>query len=346
MRQLIPGALFRIVAVDAANAHHVGSVFRSMYGEDFHVKDVYQPEVLWEEIRAGRLFSMLAFDREGRAAGYISMFRSSFNPRLWEVGNMIVHPDHARTNLSSYLVGHYLDFLLPGTADADGIFGEAVCCHYFTQVNMAKAGMIDCGLELDQLDGDSFKDGKSNKAGTARVSCVLNFNELTDPLEPEYLPVHYEGILRRIASALRPRTFLASTAPLPRNGATKLEEKYYASSRTWKVVIPTIGGDWAASVENILDKSRQRQVISLQVTLNTADPHISAAVEVLREHGFFFGGLAPRWFGTDGVLMQRLSGSDPEYGKTKVYTRIAKELIVFIQSDSETVRERQKRDDS
>ncbi|MCX5817983.1 MAG: hypothetical protein NTX75_17350 [Proteobacteria bacterium] len=334
----MPDELFRIVAVDVANAHHVGTVFRSLYGEDFPVKDVYQPEVLWKEIQAGRLVSALAFDVKGQAVGYISMFKTAPNPRLWEAGNMLVDPGYAHTNISSHLIRCYFDPAMCRMTDIDGIFNETVCCHFFTQVSAAKIGMTDCALELDQLDGDSFKDGKSNKTGTARVSCVLYFWELTDLLEAEYVPVRYDTILKRIAGSLRPRILFPSTDALPTDGSTSLEEKYYASAKTWKVVVPMVGGNWAAAVEDILSKAKQRRVISLQVTLNMACPHIGAAVDLLREKGFFFGGMAPRWFGTDGLLMQKLFGSETEYEKTKLYTPFSKELLAFIRSDREAIR--------
>jgi hypothetical protein len=189
---------FHITGVDASNAHLVGTIFRSIYGEDFHVKDVYEPDVLCREIQEGRLFSGLATDWKGEAAGYICLFKSAPNPNLWEAGNIVVVPEHTHTDISGYLVRYCVDFIRHPLINIDGVFGEAVCSHYFTQIVMAKTGMVDCGIELDLLDGGSFKDGKSNKAATARVSCVLNFLENNDLKGPEYVPVRYEEILRRI----------------------------------------------------------------------------------------------------------------------------------------------------
>jgi hypothetical protein len=198
--------------------------------------------------------------------------------------------------------------------------------------------MTDCALELDQLDGDSFKDEKSNKAGTARVSCALYFLEVTDLSDAEFVPIRYDEILRKIAGLLRPRILFPSTDLLSTNEETVLEEKYYASARTWKVAIPVIGRDCPAVVEDILNKARQRQVISLQVALNMACPNIGSAVDILRGKGFFFGGMFPRWFGTDGLFMQKLFRSKTEYEKIKLYTPFSRELLAFIKSDYEAVR--------
>lgn len=328
---------FRITAVDASNAHLVGDVFRSIYGEDYPVRDVYRPDVLLKEIEAGRLMCSLVLGPDGAAAGYASMFRTAPNPRIWEAGNMIVSPGHTGADIAEQITLHYADFIRDVLSRADGIYGEAVCSHYYTQVAMNKFGMVDCGIELDQLDGTSFKDGKSNRAGSARISCVFNFLEHDGLPDPQYVPARYEEIIGRITVQLHRRTLCPSGEGLPADGSTGLEDRYHAPARTWKVAVRAIGADWPAAVDAILHKAEGRGVISLQVTLNMACPHIGAAVDVLRGKGFFFGGVAPRWFGTDGLLMQRISGSETEYDDVKLYTPVARELLGFIKADREAV---------
>jgi len=323
---------FKLVPLDENNAVFVGDVFRSIYDDDFPVKDVYHPETLWREAREGRVAATLAFDGEGRPAGYISLFRSAPNPRLWEGGNLIVNPAYKHTCLSSVLFGHYLKPEIHEPLHADGFFGEAVCHHYFTQVGCAKSGMVDCAIELDLLDGSSFKD---NKAGSGRVSCVLNFLEFTRPDAPVHLPERYAEIVQRLSSPLAPRSFLPANSALPQEGVTVREERYHEAARTWKVYVREIGSHWRVAVEELLREADSRKVVSLQVTLNTAIPHLGAAVEVLRGRGFFLGGLAPRWFGADGLLMQKVLDREPDFDGIKLYSRTAKDLLAFIRMDRE-----------
>ncbi len=330
---------YRFVAVDSDNIHHVATVFRSVYGEDFHVRDVYDPELLWSKIQTGQIVSALAFRADGQPAGYISLFRNAPNPRLWETGNIVIVPGNPDTDLSLRLFRYYEELISSRAAEMDGFFTEAVCSHYFTQKSGAETGLVDCGLELDQLDGSSFKDGKSNKAGSARVSCVLSFKETIDRTGPVYVPVRYEAILRRIADRLRPRELLLSKTGMPVHGTSTPEERYYPASRTWKLSFRDMGSDWTAVVEDIVRRARQRDVISLQVTVNMALPSVGTAVEVLRGNGFFFGGMVPLWFGTDGLLMQQLLADEPHYAGMKLYTPLAKELLEYIKIDRQTVRE-------
>ena len=332
------GETVRIVTVDADNAKHVATIFRVLYGEDFPVRDVYQPEVLWREIEAGRLAAALAIDGADRPVGYISFFTPSPNPRLWEAGNLLVDPAYAHTDVAGMLTGFYFNPQHNELQNSDGIFSQAVCCHYYTQVSGNKAGMVDCALELDLLDGASFKDGKSNKAGMARVSCVLSIKEFSDPaVTPQYLPARYEAKLRQLAAPLRPRTFLPSTAELPQTGDTLRTEKYYERAKSWKVEVQRIGGDWATFVTELLAEAKRRDIVSLQLVISTACPAIGAATEVLRKQGFFFGGLAPRWFGSDGVVLQQLFDSEPDYEETKLYSPEAKDLMAFIREDKAVV---------
>ena len=332
------GEKIRLVVVDAGNVEKVATVFRVLYGEDFPVRDVYQPEVLWREIASGRLAAALALDETERPVGYISFFTPSPNPRLWEVGNLLVDPDYALANVAGRLSEFYFNPQHNALQNCDGIFSQAVCCHYYTQVSGIKAGLVDCALELDLLDGASFKDGKSNKAGMARVSCVLSVKELSDPaVAPQYLPARYEEKLRQLAALLRPRNFLPSTAELPLAGDTVRAEKYYEIAKSWKIAVHSIGGDWAEVVADLVAEAKRRGVLSLQLVLNTACPAIGAATEVLRKQGFFFAGLAPRWFGTDGIMLQQLFDSEPDYEATKLYSQEAKDLMAFIREDKDAV---------
>ena len=324
---------FQILPVDETNAVQAGVLFRSVYGEDFPVRYVYQPELLWQEIQSDRLSPALAFDPEGRPAGYIALFKSAPNPRLWETGNMIVHPDYRATDLADRLLKHYFDPTLCRRDSHDGIFAETVCNHFFTQIAAVKSGLTVCALALDQLAASAL----AEDAADGRVACVLSFLEFGPPSSPLYLPHPYQELLPRLARTLPARTFLPSAAPLPTSGQTRRIDAYYESARTWKVAVPEIGGDWPEFLASLVAEAQRRQTISLQVTVNAALPCVGDAVGEMRRNGFFLGGLMPRWFGGDGLLMQRVLGKEPDYGAIRLYSPHAKELLAFIRADRETV---------
>ena len=323
-------AVFRIVPVDRDNAALVGDVFRTAYGDSFPVGYVYQPDALLQEIAQGRLAAALAIDGENRAAGYVSMFRNAPNPKLWEAGNLVVVPDYRQTDVSSLLFASYFNGAFYVREKSDGLLGEAVCCHYFTQMGNIKSGASDVAVELDQLDGPSCI---GNRTGSARVSCVLGILESNAPDRPICVPAIYAPILEKLLQPLYPRVRLRASEPLPAAGLTRHEDRYYKPVDTWKLFVHSIGADWPDFAAGIMAEARRRGVISLQYFLNMECPHLDAAVQMLKSHGFFFGGLAPRWFGSDGLLMQQVLGQETEYEHIKLYSATAKEILAWIQAE-------------
>jgi len=59
-------------------------------------------------------------------------------------------------------------------------------------------------------------------------------------------------------------------------------------------------------------------------------------VEVFRANGYFLGGLLPRWFDEDGLMMQKLF-CPPEWEKIHLYTDRAKRISGIVRQDRNSV---------
>jgi hypothetical protein len=321
---------YTIQPVTVFNAAEVATVFRSVYGDAFPVQYVYHADQVMAEISAGRLAASLAFDCQGNAVGYVSSFKCAPNPYLWEGGNLIIVPGRGSDGLGWALMQHYLQpGELPGLM-SDGIIGEAVCHHYFTQMGAVKLGFQECGLALDQLDGASFAE---HRPDTERVACVVQCYELTDPAGVRYLPEQYFDFLQEICGRLRPRTLLPGCSSLPLDGETISTDQLFEEAGTWRFSVSSVGQDWEQFLDQVIATSRERKIVCLQLVISTALPCISAAVEQLRQRGFFIGGVYPRWFGDDGVMLQQLFGSEPEYDGIRLYTGVARKMLRAIRTD-------------
>jgi hypothetical protein len=114
-------------------------------------------------------------------------------------------------------------------------------------------------------------------------------------------------------------------------------EHFYEAARTWRVSIKAVGSGWNTTLDELLAEARLKNVISLQLVLSAAQPYLNSAVALMRKKGFFFGGIFPRWFGSDGIMLQYLPGTEPEYDGIRLYTAVAKELLEFICADRSAV---------
>ena len=319
---------FRLQRLDETNAAYVPEVFRSVYGDAYVDPSVYQPQELLRKIDRGQLHAMLALDADGRPAGYASLGAETPNPFLWENKGLVVIPEYKNTDVGTTLVtvwGNPSDW----PAQVEGLFGATVCHHYFAQIFCAKAGWVASTLQLDLFDAAILQD---RPEGLSRVSCVQFFSPMPPAPAPSYWPGEYGEFLATISCARQEPPGILSTASLPAATKTILETKATPSSRSLRVNVFRIGGDWPEVVRDLLAEARLQRVVSLQMFLDTSCDCIGEAVRILRSHGFFLGGLAPRWFGADGLLMQRVT-AETRYDLLKLYSAPAQQLLEFIRAD-------------
>jgi hypothetical protein len=61
---------------------------------------------------------------------------------------------------------------------------------------------------------------------------------------------------------------------------------------------------------------------------------VGQAVDVLRKRGYFLGGILPRWFDVDGMLMQKITGR-PNWEGIQLFSDRAKKILELIKKDWE-----------
>ncbi len=88
--------------------------------------------------------------------------------------------------------------------------------------------------------------------------------------------------------------------------------------------------------ENILEREErsafEKGVTVLQVWLKLSWPWIEKVVDILRKRGYFLGGILPRWFDVDGMLMQKIIGKPNWEGIQLAFDR-AKKILELIKAD-------------
>ena len=306
-------------------------LIRNVYGDNYPSQELYTPEKLQLALHEDRLRAFLAVTPNGEPVGYFAHARTAPNPRLWEQQGLMVAPEYSQTGLALSLIEQIEN---DRPADADGIFSTPVCHHYFSQIAGIKGGQQDCALMLDQVDGSIFQ---GRTADTSRVALLMNFSEYTQLSDPVFLPAAYVDIIKLLTHPLQPRLFNTVDVLLPGSGLTVKTDKYLPRAHNWFISIQEIGKDWHEFVDWLLLTAKEREVISLQLILNTHKPVVGAAVNLLQQKSFFLAGLAPRWFQTDGLIMQKIFNKTPDYGGLKLYTATARQLLAFIRAEQQSV---------
>ena len=309
----------------------VGDLFRVVYGEEYPAAYVYRPEELWAENEKGNTYSLLAFNEEHEPIAHLAMFRSAPNPKVYELGQLLVLPQHRGSGISDCLT-QYVTEELDKNAGIEAVFVESVCNHAVSQKLVAKRGYVDTALEMDLMPAEAYQQAQG---GAGRVACILQFKEKANAAQRIYLPSCYERELAFCYMGLSPREMRIAVDVLPREGETRGQEKIFDFAGVARITIENIGADFAVYVSALEKLAQAKGIQAMQVYLPLSEPANGGAVALLQKHGFFLGGVLPRWFDGDGLLMQKVWNTCPNFAAVQLYTDRAKKILDLVKTDWE-----------
>lgn len=319
-----------------SDAQGVADLYRSVYGEDYHVKSIYDPVQLIAMQDSGEAYRAVARTTAGEVIGHTAFYRSSPpNKELYEVGQLLVRHDWRGSKVAIDLSRFAMD-KIPCQFHLQQVWGEAVCNHVFTQRKCRDTGFAETGLEVDLLPGEAMAQSMDG-INTGRVSAVVVFKAYGPSPQTIYLPSVYE---RQLTFAYigfdHGHTFAAGNQPLPSEAVTAGKLDLLPGAAVARMTFGVVGCDFAACLADYDRQAGDSAMVVYQVFLPLTAPCTGAAVVILRQHGYFFGGVMPRWFGDDALFMQKISGQ-PNFSNIRLYTTRAKEILALVQDDWQAV---------
>jgi len=101
-----------------------------------------------------------------------------------------------------------------------------------------------------------------------------------------------------------------------------------------KVAVHKPGVDFSSKIDGLERELRERHVQVIQIWLNLACPWVGESAETLKRRGYFLGGALPRWFDSDGLLMQKIL-KRPNWEQICLYGDRAAEILKQVRADWE-----------
>ncbi|MHC1788685.1 acyl carrier protein [Solidesulfovibrio sp.] len=314
------------------DAPGVNRLFHCIYGDKYPVIDYYVPERLLALNRQKQVLTVVARLATGEIAGQTAFYRSSPpNPAVYEQGQLLV--DHAYRNTSiAFRLLKRLEELSHAMDYAEAFFGEAVCTHLVTQKTAVRQNYSVCALELSLMPSGAY--AKEGAAG--RVTCLVCMRVDRDQPQPLFLPECYREPLTAILSgftlARDVRFDLPETADVLQAEHSDLSCRTFDFAQVRRVQVATIGRDLPGRLDAIDAEATDQGLAVVQVYLSTGAPGVAFAVAELRRRGYILGGLLPRWFGPDGLMLQKLA-VEPDYASVNLLTDQAKALLAHIRAE-------------
>jgi hypothetical protein len=334
MNDIEPGQTYEFDLFRPEDAEGISQLFRTVYGDGYPIRTFIDPKVLIEENAAGRTLSSVARTPKGDIVGHVALFHSAPCERICESGAGLVHPSYRGGK------GIYTGLGLHGmevTAkkyNIELLFGEPVCNHIFAQKGTAKAGWITQAIEVDLMPAEAYD---KEKSASGRVTALLDFKTLKPKPHTVYLPEVYEESIRFIYSGLDDdRDFLLSQDELPSPIKTEIKTQVFDFAQVARLAVHDTGADFESAFDEQEKTVQEKGVVVIQVWLKLSWPWVGQAVDVLRKRSYFLGGILPRWFDVDGMLMQKIIGQ-PNWEGIQLYSDRAKKIMEIVKADCQGV---------
>lgn len=329
-----PDQPFVVDRFRAEDAQGVANLFLHVYGPDYPMERYYDPVWLAQANAAGEVYSAVARTPSGDIVSHMAVYRSApVNPALYEIGIGLTLASYRGAHASSRII-QFLADLLP-TLPLEGAYGEAVTNHTVTQRFTQEVNGFDCAIELDLMPAQTYA---AENSAPGRVSCVLSFIPLKDAPQRLYVPERHLAAARfMLAPALQPR-HIEPARGRATAGRTDIRTQIIPFASVSRCQLVAYGADLEPTLADMEQQAAAAGCTTRQVFLNLADPAVGQAADWLRTQGYSLGGFAPRWFGSDGLLLHKLMHT-PDFTPIKLWDPRTTELLALVATDWREVTE-------
>jgi hypothetical protein len=319
---------FDLGVFQPSDAEGIAALFRSVYGEEYPVKLVYNPEELIAAFERKENIPVVARTKDGRIIAHEALYRSSPNMHLYEAGQGLVLAELRGSGINGKINEYVCEVVAPGLG-MESIFGEAVCNHIYMQKTWSKFQTVETAIEVDLMPEEAYAVEASAKG---RVATLLMFRNYRERKQTIYLPGVYQDQLQFMYSALSDaQDFQRCDDALP-TGPSSMDVQVFDFAKVARITVGKPGTDFKEALAQQEKTLVDRGMIVFQLWLNLSWPFIDKAVEAARGQGYFFGGLLPRWFGTDGLLMQKVMQT-PNWEGLHLYSERARKILGLVRAD-------------
>lgn len=313
------------------DAPGIARLFQIVYGDGYPIRIYYQPERLIEENASGRIISSVARTPTGEVVGHDALILLDPLTRLYENAAGAVLPGFRGHRIFPRLFKHSI----VDTSKQFGVeelIGEPVCSHVHLQKMCLALDFKESGLEVDLMPAAAYT---TEPATARRVSVLLGYFMHKHRTLTVQLPQIYRDELAYLYGGLdMERTFEYPQSALPTEGNTQVHINLFEMAQVARTWIDCIGPDFDSTMTCQEGEMREKGIEVFQVWVPLTSPFSPAATDILRQHGYFLGGLLPCWPNGDGLLMQKVS-KEPDWEGLDLYSKRAKTIGKMIKRDWE-----------
>jgi hypothetical protein len=332
--ELPSGERITIDTFRPSDATGVADLFRAVYGEEYPIRLVYDPQGLIAAFEAQTNIPVVARTGKDKIVGYTSLFHSAPHLDVYEAGQGLVLPAFRGSGINVE-INRYICQILAPSVHVAVLFGEPVCNHVYQQKTCIDVGYVETALEVDLMPAEAYK---REKSATGRVSALGDFRIYRPVKQALYVPATYHSQLQFLYQGLQgnPGTAPSIQEPAP-EGDTQIKMQIFDFARVARMAVFHTGNDFPSVFAQSEEEALFSDCMVIQIWLKLGSHSVDNVVEFLRRREYFLGGLLPSWLGEDALLMQRIAGK-PNWDGIEAYSERAKRIVGMVRQDWEETR--------
>jgi hypothetical protein len=317
----------------AEDAPGIARLFRQVYGEGYPIRTYYLPDQIIEENATGHIISCVARTPAGEVIGHNALVIMDSAMRLYENAAGAVLPTYRGLSIFPRLFQHTI-VETSKRFRVEGIIGEPVCSHTHVQKMCLQLDFKESGLEVDLMPAAAYG---MEPGASRRVSVLLGYFFHKPRKQTIHVPTVYLDELKYLYAGLDvERSFVTSSNDFPSRKNCQGNMKLFDMAQVARIKIDGVGRDFDPFISHLENEAREKGIIIFQVWLPLTSPFIAAAIDILREHGYFLGGVLPCLGNGDGLLMQKVS-QEPGWETISLFSERAKRIGEMIRCDWQSV---------
>jgi serine/threonine-protein kinase RsbW len=304
------------------------------YGDGYPHRAFYDADEIRRLLSRELLHSAVAVDGEGEVVAHLGVVLERRGSRTADMVLGIVD-SRFRGHTLSVRVGIVLaqEFQRLGLI---GLYMYATTAHAISQKLTLANSSIETGVLLGYLpEATSSMQRPSDPPGWRIPSIMLYLPLAEAPARTAYVPERYREVASDIyARAGLERRLVEAGSSLP-DAPTRLRSVLDTARSLARVVIETAGTDLVSAVSEALRDVGSSAADIVHIDLRISDPSTPESAEMLRQLGFFFGGVLPELRDGDVIRLQSTTERPHDRSTIEVVSEVSEGLLDFVLADQE-----------
>jgi len=307
---------------------------RRCYGGTYLHRDFYDPEAIRSLLQRGLLHSGIALDETGEVVAHLGMLLERVGDRTADMVLGIVDPQYRGQQLilrTGAVVAPEFERL-----GLIGVYQYATTAHEVSQKLTLATRSVETGMLLGFLPEATTSMQTSSAPPSWRLPAIMLYLPLaTAPARTAHVPQRYREVVSDIHARVGlERRLVDGCADLPRRPA-RLRSMLDTPRARVRIAVAAVGAGLVPEVARRLRDPATRSMQIAQLDLPLSDPGTPAAVEALRELGFFFGGVLPEFCEGDVLRLQSVPSQQVDSTAIALVSQVGKRLLDFVLADRE-----------